>query len=58
MADLVLDTQFVNAGYRAHQMVRLMEFSLTELHLNLSIQSVACAFNIVHWAVKRASTWL
>jgi hypothetical protein len=57
-ADLALDTQFLNARYRAHQMVRLMEFSSTELHLNLFIRSVARAFNIAHCAVTRASTWL
>jgi hypothetical protein len=44
----------VNTRYRAHQMVRLMELSSTELHFNLSIQSVARAFNIAHCAVKRA----
>jgi hypothetical protein len=33
-------------------MVRLMEFSSTEFHLNLSIRSVARAFNIAHCAVK------
>jgi hypothetical protein len=52
-ADLALDTQFVSARYRAYQMVRLMEFSSTELHLNLSIRSVARAFNITHYAVMR-----
>jgi hypothetical protein len=35
-------------------MVRLMEFSSTELHLNFSIRLVTRAFNIAHWAVKRA----
>jgi hypothetical protein len=53
-ADLALDTQFVNARYRAHQMVPLMEFSSTELHFNFFIRSVARAFNIAHCAVKRA----
>jgi hypothetical protein len=57
-ADLALDTQLVNARYRAHQIVHLMEFSSTELHCNLSIRSVARAFNIAHSAVKRASTSL
>jgi hypothetical protein len=31
-----------------------MQFSSTELHLSLSIQSVAHAFDIAHCAVKRA----
>jgi hypothetical protein len=31
-ADLALDTQFANARHRAHQMVRLIKFSSTELH--------------------------
>jgi hypothetical protein len=53
MADLAVDTQFVNARYRAHQMVRLMEFSSTKLHLNPSIRSVARAFNIAHCALLR-----
>jgi hypothetical protein len=53
-ADLALDTQFVNARYRAHQMVRLMEFSSTDLRLNLSIWSVVRVFNISQGAVKRA----
>jgi transposase len=53
-ADLARDTQFVNARYRAHQMVRLMELSSTELHLNPSVRSVARPFNITHCAVKRA----
>jgi hypothetical protein len=53
-ADLALNTQFVNARYRAHQMVRLMEFSSTELDLNFSIRSVTRVFNITHCAVKRA----
>jgi hypothetical protein len=35
-------------------MASLMEFSSTELHLNLSIWSVARTFNIAHCAVKRA----
>jgi hypothetical protein len=48
-ADLALDTQFVNARSRAHQ----MGFSPTELHLNLSIRSVARAFNIAHCLQSR-----
>jgi hypothetical protein len=51
-ADLALDRQFMSARYR------LMEFSSTELHLNLSMPSAARAFNIAHCAVKHASTWL
>jgi hypothetical protein len=54
VADLALDPQFVNAGYRTHQIVRLMEFSSTELDLKLRIRSIARAFNIDHFAVKRA----
>jgi hypothetical protein len=54
MTDLALKTQFVNARCRSHQMVRLMEFSSTELYFNLSIRSVARAFNITHCAVQRA----
>jgi hypothetical protein len=42
----------VNGRYRAYQVVRLMEFSSTELHLNFSIWSVAHAFNIAHCAIK------
>jgi hypothetical protein len=57
-ADLALGTQFVNARCRAHQMVCLMEFSSTELHLNLFIRSVARLFNIAHYVQARASIWL
>jgi hypothetical protein len=44
----------MNAGSRAHQVVRFMESSSTEPDLKLSIQSFACAFNIDHPAVKQA----
>jgi hypothetical protein len=44
----------MKARYRSHQIVRLMEFSSTVLQINLSIRSVARAFNIDHSAVKWA----
>jgi hypothetical protein len=44
----------VNARYHAHQMVRPMEFSSTELHLNLFIRSLAHPFNSAHGTVKCA----
>jgi hypothetical protein len=52
-ADLVLDPRFINAGCRAHQVVRLMDFSSTGPDLKLSIRFVARVFNINHSAVKR-----
>jgi hypothetical protein len=52
-ADGALDPQFMNAGCRAHQIMRLMEFSSTELDFKLSIWLVAHRFNIDHSAVKQ-----
>jgi hypothetical protein len=52
-ADLALDQQFMNTRYRAHQIVRLMEFLSTALQIKLLIRSVTRAFNIDHSAVKR-----
>jgi hypothetical protein len=53
-ARLALDHQFMNARFRAHQIVRLLEFSSTELHVELSSRSVARAFGISHSAIARA----
>jgi hypothetical protein len=53
-ADLTLDQQFMNARYRAHQIVRLTEFSSTALQIKLSIRSVARRFIIDHSAIKHA----
>jgi hypothetical protein len=37
-ADLALDQQFMNARFRVHQIVRLMEFSSTALQIKLPIR--------------------
>jgi hypothetical protein len=52
-ADLALDQQFMNARYRARQIMRLMEFSPIALQIKLSIRSAAREFNIDHSAVNR-----
>jgi hypothetical protein len=49
--DPALDPQFVNAGYYAHEILSLVEFSSTELDLKPFITG---AFNIDHSAVKQA----
>jgi transposase len=51
---LALDAQFMNARFRAHQIVRLIEFVSTELHITLSTRAVARPFEVGHSAVKRA----
>jgi hypothetical protein len=50
---LALDAQFMNARFRAHHIVRLIEFASTELHITLSARVVARAFEVGHSAVKR-----
>jgi hypothetical protein len=54
-SDLALDPKFMNARFRAHQIVRLMEFASLKLHTKLSISSVARAFEVSHSAVSRAN---
>jgi hypothetical protein len=51
---LALDETFMNATFRAHQIVRLYEFASTDLHITLSTRTVTRAFNISHSAVTRA----
>jgi hypothetical protein len=51
---LALDAQFMNTRFRVHQIVRLIEFAFTELHITLSAWAVARAFEVGHSAVKRA----
>jgi hypothetical protein len=51
---LALDAQFMNAPFRTHQIVRVIEFASTELHITLSARVVARAFEVGHSAVKRA----
>jgi hypothetical protein len=53
-ADLALDNRFINARYRAHQIVRLFEFASTRLHIELSALAVARAFEISPTVVARA----
>lgn len=54
---LGLDQLFMSTTFRNHQIVRLMEFSQTELHIKLSKSSVARAFavdpKVVRHALKR-----
>jgi UDP-2,3-diacylglucosamine pyrophosphatase LpxH len=52
--DLVLDGQFMNARYRAHQIVCLFEFASTQLRIELSARAVARAFEVSHTVVARA----
>jgi hypothetical protein len=51
---LALNAQFMSARFWAHQIVRLIEFASTELHIILSARAVARAFEVGHSAVKRA----
>jgi hypothetical protein len=51
---LALDAQFMNARLRAHQIVQLIEFASTELHITLSVRAVARAFEVCHSVVKYA----
>jgi hypothetical protein len=53
-ADFALDDQFMNARYRAHQIVCLFEFASTQLHIELSTRPVARAFEVGHTVVARA----
>jgi hypothetical protein len=53
-ADLALDDRSMNARYRAYQIVRLFEFALTRLHIELSARAAAWAFEINHTVVARA----
>jgi hypothetical protein len=51
---LALDSVFMNARFRAHQIVQLIEFASVELHIALSVKSVAREFDLSHSAVTRA----
>jgi hypothetical protein len=51
---LALDAQCMNTHFRAHQIVRLIEFASTELHITLLARVVARAFEIGYSVVKRA----
>jgi transposase len=51
---LALDETFMNATFRAHQIVRLHGFASTELDITLSARDVARPFNVSHSAVTRA----
>jgi hypothetical protein len=42
----------MNARVRAHQIVRLIEFASTELHITLSARAVARAFEVGHSIMK------
>jgi transposase len=44
----------MNTTFRAHQIVRLHEFTSTDLHLTISARAVASAFNVSHLALTRA----
>jgi hypothetical protein len=44
----------MSAQFRAHQIVRLLEFASVELHIALSLKPVACAFEVSHSEIKRA----
>jgi hypothetical protein len=52
--DLALDDQFMNARYRAHQILRLFEFASTQLHIEPSPRAVARAFEVGRMVVARA----
>jgi hypothetical protein len=49
---LTLDSQFMNARFRAQQMVRVMECASTELHITLTKRVVAQAFDVNHCSVS------
>jgi transposase len=53
-ADLVLDHQFMPTRFRAHQIVRLIEFMFIKFHIDLATRALARAFDISHSAVTRA----
>jgi hypothetical protein len=48
-----LDAQFMNTRFRAHHIVRLIEFVYTDLHITSSVRAVARVFEVGHSAVKR-----
>jgi hypothetical protein len=52
-AHLGLDDQYIWASFRAHQMVRLIDFASTELHIVFCARSVVLAFKVDHSAVMR-----
>jgi hypothetical protein len=48
----------MNARFRAHQIVQLIEFASTELHITLLARGATRAFEVSHSAVKRAASGL
>jgi hypothetical protein len=44
----------MNTHFRAHEIVLLIEFASTELHISFSTRAVARVFEVGHSAVKRA----
>jgi hypothetical protein len=50
---LTLDGVFMNARFRAHQIIRRTEFPGTGLHIPLSDRCAARAFDIGHSAATR-----
>jgi hypothetical protein len=57
-APLSLDAQFMNARFRAHEIVRLIECASAELHMTLTQRAIAGAFNVDYYAIKRAGALL
>jgi hypothetical protein len=53
-ADLALDHQFMTTRFRAHQIIRLIEFASTEFYIDLATRPLARAFDISHSAVTHA----
>jgi hypothetical protein len=49
---LALDAQFGNARFRAHHIIRLIEFVSTKLYITSSARAVARVFEVCHSAVK------
>jgi hypothetical protein len=44
----------MDARFRGNQIIRLVEFASTELHIDLSVSRVAGALKVSHSAMKRA----
>jgi hypothetical protein len=51
---LALDAQFMNARFRAHKILRLIDFVFIKLHITLSARVTGRAFKVGHSAVNHA----
>jgi hypothetical protein len=52
--ELVLDSNFFNARFRAHHIYYLHTFGLKRLHRRLAVKAIACAFDVQPKNVRHA----